>query len=121
MPGQQDHAVKPEICGFAYEMQFITVLRGEQRLGARGARDARAHRPRHAHHRAAHPVVRLRARLARLEAVGRGESQPVVDCKDKSQAALIKCLEPNRRVEVEAQSNPLHLNTRPEAVVELSI
>ncbi len=37
----------------------------------------------------------------RLEAVGRGESQPVVDCKDKGQAALIKCLEPNRRVEVE--------------------
>ena len=33
MPGQQDHAVKPEICGFAYEMQFITVLRGEQGLG----------------------------------------------------------------------------------------
>lgn len=37
----------------------------------------------------------------RLEAIGRGESQPVVDCKEKSQAALIKCLEPNRRVEVE--------------------
>jgi outer membrane protein OmpA-like peptidoglycan-associated protein len=37
----------------------------------------------------------------RLQAIGRGESQPVVDCKDKSQAALIQCLEPNRRVEVE--------------------
>lgn len=37
----------------------------------------------------------------RLESVGRGESQPVVDCKDKGQPALVKCLEPNRRVEVE--------------------
>lgn len=37
----------------------------------------------------------------RLKAIGRGESQPVVDCKEKSQANLIKCLEPNRRVEVE--------------------
>src|SRR5688572_3864990 len=32
MPGEQDHAVKPEIGGFAYEMQFITVLRGKQGL-----------------------------------------------------------------------------------------
>src|SRR5829696_7067994 len=30
VPGQQDHGMKPEICGFAYEMQFITVLRGKQ-------------------------------------------------------------------------------------------
>jgi len=38
----------------------------------------------------------------RLSAVGRGESNPVVDCKDvKQRAALIKCLAPNRRVEVE--------------------
>jgi len=38
---------------------------------------------------------------ARLDAVGRGESQPVVQCHDPAQSALIKCLEPNRRVEVE--------------------
>lgn len=37
----------------------------------------------------------------RLEAVGMGEKQPVVECDDRNQAALIKCLEPNRRVEVE--------------------
>lgn len=37
----------------------------------------------------------------RLRAVGKGESQPVVQCSQKSQAELIKCLEPNRRVEVE--------------------
>jgi outer membrane protein OmpA-like peptidoglycan-associated protein len=37
----------------------------------------------------------------RLEAVGRGESQPVFECKDQGKAELIKCLEPNRRVEVE--------------------
>ncbi|MEI7465133.1 MAG: OmpA family protein [Burkholderiales bacterium] len=38
---------------------------------------------------------------SRLNAVGKGKSNPVVECKDKNRAALIKCLEPNRRVEVE--------------------
>ena len=38
---------------------------------------------------------------SRLVAVGKGKANPVVQCSDKNQAALIKCLEPNRRVEVE--------------------
>ena len=37
----------------------------------------------------------------RLEAVGKGEANPVVQCDDRKQEDLIKCLEPNRRVEVE--------------------
>ncbi|WP_377701154.1 OmpA family protein [Pseudoduganella sp. UC29_71] len=37
----------------------------------------------------------------RLNAVGKGESQPVVQCDNKKRADLIKCLEPNRRVEVD--------------------
>lgn len=39
----------------------------------------------------------------RLNAVGKGESNPIVACEDKKmkRPALIKCLEPNRRVEVE--------------------
>ncbi|CDG84344.1 OmpA family protein [Janthinobacterium agaricidamnosum] len=37
----------------------------------------------------------------RLTAVGKGSSNPVVVCSDKKKADLIKCLEPNRRVEVE--------------------
>ncbi len=37
----------------------------------------------------------------RLSAAGKGESNPVVTCTDKQMAALIQCLEPNRRVEVE--------------------
>lgn len=37
----------------------------------------------------------------RLKAYGRGESQPIVTCTNKRRADLIKCLEPNRRVEVE--------------------
>ena len=37
----------------------------------------------------------------RLVAVGKGEAEPVVQCNDKKMADLIKCLEPNRRVEVE--------------------
>jgi outer membrane protein OmpA-like peptidoglycan-associated protein len=38
----------------------------------------------------------------RLTAIGKGESNPVVQCDDKDRAKLIKCLEPNRRVEVES-------------------
>lgn len=37
----------------------------------------------------------------RLVAVGKGEAEPVVQCDDKDRQALIACLEPNRRVEVE--------------------
>ncbi len=37
----------------------------------------------------------------RLKAYGRGEENPVVTCNDRRRADLIKCLEPNRRVEVE--------------------
>ncbi|MFZ6843103.1 OmpA family protein [Undibacterium sp. RuTC16W] len=39
--------------------------------------------------------------LTRLSAQGKGESNPVVQCTEKKRAALIVCLEPNRRVEVE--------------------
>ena len=38
---------------------------------------------------------------SRLVAIGKGEADPVVQCNDKDQAKLIKCLEPNRRVVVE--------------------
>lgn len=37
----------------------------------------------------------------RLTTEGKGESQPIVQCNDKKRSDLIKCLEPNRRVEVE--------------------
>ena len=37
----------------------------------------------------------------RLTAQGKGESMPIVTCTEKNRTALIKCLEPNRRVEVE--------------------
>lgn len=38
---------------------------------------------------------------SRLTSVAKGESNPLVQCNDKKRADLIKCLEPNRRVEVE--------------------
>ncbi|HAT33687.1 MAG TPA: flagellar motor protein MotB [Janthinobacterium sp.] len=38
---------------------------------------------------------------SRLSAVGKGEANPVVVCNNKKRSDLIKCLEPNRRVEVE--------------------
>lgn len=37
----------------------------------------------------------------RLKAYGKGEANPIVQCNEKNRAALIACLEPNRRVEVE--------------------
>ena len=37
----------------------------------------------------------------RLTTQGKGEDEPVVQCNDKKRSDLIKCLEPNRRVEVE--------------------
>ena len=37
----------------------------------------------------------------RLTAIGRGEANPVVNCPDEERSSLIRCLEPNRRVEVE--------------------
>jgi OOP family OmpA-OmpF porin len=37
----------------------------------------------------------------RLVATGKGNTNPIVHCDDRDRAVLIKCLEPNRRVEVE--------------------
>jgi len=37
----------------------------------------------------------------RLTAIGKGKANPVAQCTDTTKADLIKCLEPNRRVEVE--------------------
>jgi OmpA-OmpF porin, OOP family len=38
---------------------------------------------------------------SRINAVGKGEGSPVVQCAQKNRKALIACLAPNRRVEVE--------------------
>lgn len=38
---------------------------------------------------------------SRMTAEGKGKANPVVECKERNRTALIKCLEPNRRVEVE--------------------
>jgi OOP family OmpA-OmpF porin len=48
----------------------------------------------------------------RLNAVGKGEANPLVACDDKKQkrADLIKCLEPNRRVEVDQVTIELRVN-----------
>jgi OOP family OmpA-OmpF porin len=42
----------------------------------------------------------------RLAAVGRGKANPVVQCSDTNRAELVRCLEPNRRVEVEPITFP---------------
>ena len=46
-------------------------------------------------------LVRQGIDASRLQTAGKGEADPVVQCTDKNRAALIKCLEPNRRVEIE--------------------
>jgi len=39
----------------------------------------------------------------KIETIGMGEKQPVVQCDQKSFKALIECLQPNRRVEIQAK------------------
>jgi OOP family OmpA-OmpF porin len=40
---------------------------------------------------------------SKIETVGMGEKQPVVQCDQKNRKALIDCLQPNRRVEVQVK------------------
>jgi len=39
----------------------------------------------------------------KIETIGMGEKQPVVQCDQKSMKALIECLQPNRRVDVQVK------------------
>jgi OOP family OmpA-OmpF porin len=40
---------------------------------------------------------------AKIETIGLGEKQPVVQCDQKNRKELIACLQPNRRVEVQVK------------------
>jgi OOP family OmpA-OmpF porin len=40
---------------------------------------------------------------AKIETIGLGLKQPVVQCDQKNFKALVECLAPNRRVEVQAK------------------
>jgi OOP family OmpA-OmpF porin len=40
---------------------------------------------------------------AKIETIGMGEKQPVVQCDQKNRKALIDCLQPNRRVDVQVK------------------
>ena len=44
-----------------------------------------------------------RADKDKIETIGMGEKQPVVQCDQKNLKELIACLQPNRRVEVEVK------------------
>ncbi len=41
----------------------------------------------------------------KIETIGLGEKQPIVQCDQKALKALIECLQPNRRVEVEVKGD----------------
>ena len=43
-----------------------------------------------------------------ITAEGRGESEPVKDCADQARTALIACLTPNRRVEIQVEASAAH-------------
>ena len=43
-----------------------------------------------------------------LEALGHGKSTPLVQCEDSNRAELIKCLAPNRRVEITAKGSSVN-------------
>jgi len=45
-------------------------------------------------------LVRQGVDRSRLNIVGKGEADPLVKCDEKEHEALVKCLEPNRRVEI---------------------
>jgi hypothetical protein len=40
---------------------------------------------------------------AKIETIGLGEKQPIVQCDQKNRTELIACLQPNRRVEMQAK------------------
>ena len=40
---------------------------------------------------------------SKIETIGMGEKQPVVQCDQKEMKALINCLQPNRRVDVQVK------------------
>ena len=40
---------------------------------------------------------------AKIETIGMGEKQPVVQCDQKNRKELIACLQPNRRVDVQVK------------------
>ncbi len=41
----------------------------------------------------------------KIESIGMGEKQPVVQCDQKNRKELIACLQPNRRVDVEVKGD----------------
>jgi len=44
---------------------------------------------------------------AKIETIGMGEKQPVVQCDQKNVKQLIDCLQPNRRVDVQAKGEAM--------------
>jgi OOP family OmpA-OmpF porin len=42
---------------------------------------------------------------AKIETIGMGEKQPVVQCDQKNMKQLIECLQPNRRVDVQVKGD----------------
>jgi OOP family OmpA-OmpF porin len=48
-------------------------------------------------------LVRKGVDRSKIETIGMGKKQPVVQCDQKEMKALINCLQPNRRVDVQVK------------------
>jgi OOP family OmpA-OmpF porin len=48
-------------------------------------------------------IVSKGVERSKIETIGMGEKQPVVQCDQKEMKALINCLQPNRRVDVQVK------------------
>ena len=57
---------------------------------------------------------------AKIETIGMGEKQPVVQCDQKNLKQLIDCLQPNRRVEVQAKGDDEEVTRHAEALTPSS-
>lgn len=88
--------------GDDWQLRRVRIIGHTDRIGSAGANQALSER--RAQAVAAYLRNRPETANAEIEAMGRGESDPVVTCGDDlARAALIECLAPNRRVALELE------------------
>ncbi|WP_337245641.1 OmpA family protein [Luteimonas sp. gir] len=93
-------AIAARLSGSAHQLDIVHVIghsdrignaKGNLRLSNQRAEAVRAY------------LIEHGVPADRITAVGRGDVEPVVECRSERGQALIDCLAPNRRVEVRAR------------------